>query len=99
MAPFAKNLLEEFTPDQIKQDRMRDESIYVMAQSSGWAEAKKIIDLWLEQLNDLNIDTKDTVETVGYKYLAAQTAKQYLLMLKGYVDGTKEALDGERTEE
>lgn len=99
MKPFAQNLLDEFTPEQIKEDKIRDESIYVLAQSSGWAEVKKVMDLWLEQLNDLNVDPKDTVETVGYKYLAAQTAKQYLLMLKGYIDGTKEALDRQRTEE
>jgi|LakMenE01Jun11ns_1017448.scaffolds.fasta_scaffold9953543_5 hypothetical protein len=94
--PYASDLLQEFTPQQQQENRLRDEALYVLAQTSGWAELQKIIDQYLESLKSLNIDPKDSVETVGYKYLASVTAKTYLEAVKDIVNGTYQAIEADR---
>lgn len=98
-APYAQDLLNEYTPQQLKQTKLRDEALYVLAQTSGWSELKKIVEAYITTLEELNIDPKDTVETVGYKYLASRTAKQYLQMVISIVEDTHNAVEQSRSGE
>lgn len=92
----ATDLLEEYTPKQEKKKgKDRDEAIYILAQTSGWSELKKIIDSYMESLEP-NIKEGDTVETVGYKYLATLTARSYLQSVVDTVEQTFEVVENER---
>jgi hypothetical protein len=92
----ATDLLEEYSPKQEKKKvKDRDEAIYVLAQTSGWSELKKIIDSYIESLEP-SVKEGDTVESVGYKYLATLTAKSYLQSVIDTVEQTFEVVENER---
>lgn len=94
----ATDLMDEYNPKdvQVTADKARDEALSLLATTVGWKELKKIIELYIESLDSLNIADTDTVETVGYKYLASKTAKTYLQSVIEIVEQTNESIREER---
>lgn len=100
--PYTKatDLLEEYSPDKsdntgVGESKDRDDALYVLAQTSGWSELKKIINIYIDGLEP-KIKDSDTVVSVGYKYLATKTAKAYLQSIIDMVDQTFEAVENDR---
>lgn len=90
----ASDLLEEYKPQEKEEVSESDEeALYVLAQTSGWRVLKELITLHLDQLNSLNIRKNDSVEAVGYKYLASATAKTYLQSILDTVETTFTTMD------
>lgn len=95
----ATELLSEYTPDTKNTDtddeKQRDEALYVLHTTSGWGYLKQMIEDLLEQLEP-NVKEGDSIEAVGYKYLAVKTAKLYLQAVVDEVETTYERIQEER---
>ncbi len=93
----ATDLLSEFDPKdtQVTDDKNRDQALSLLATTVGWRELKTIIQLYMETLENLAVAETDTVEAVGYKYLASRTAKAYLQSIIDVVEQTHESVTGD----
>lgn len=68
-----------------------DLEYHEMAQTLGWKRLKEFIENQIQVLNtNPGVDETDTVETIGFKYLATQTAKAYLEQVIQVVEASHE---------
>lgn len=95
----AFDLLDEYKPKEVKKSQSREEAIYVMAQTSGWMEIKKVIEDYISSLEAINIQPTDSVTAVGYKYLSSRTAITYLESIIKYVQTTFDTVEADRQKE
>jgi hypothetical protein len=68
----------------IKKEITKQSKIASLANSTAFKELQKeVIDTWIEDLRNIPVDPKtDTVETVGFRYLASQVTIEYLTRLR-----------------
>ena len=70
---------------EIKHKKKEKEKIARLANSDSFRELKKIIDKRMEDLTELTgITPGDTVESIGFRFLVAQTVKEYLKEIRDY---------------
>jgi hypothetical protein len=86
-------------------EEKRDKSIASLANTPGWQELKKTVESRITELNELSnaIEGNESVETIGFKFLAAKAAVAHLQAIINLVEGSEQYVreakreDGERT--
>lgn len=74
-------------PSKESEPEVIDTAFYDLAVSPGWKQLKAIIDTYVADLdNGLNIEASDSVENIGFKYMAASLAKTYLKQVVSIVE-------------
>lgn len=67
----------------VDKETTRQSKIASLASSDGFKSLQEVIDRWINDLRNIPIDPqKDTVEAVGFRYLASQVAIEYLTNLR-----------------
>lgn len=70
---------------EIKHKLNEKEKIARLFNSDSFRELKKVIDKRIEELSELaGITPGDTVESIGFRFLVAQTVKEYLKEIRDY---------------
>jgi hypothetical protein len=83
----ASQLYRKVQPPEIEKNHPRDVAFYELHDTRAWKYLKEQINQYIEHLeNTLNITEHDSVTDVGYKYLAASVAKQYLIDLRNSIE-------------
>lgn len=84
--------LKEVTPKELNRD---DQNLALLSDTAGWSVLKGIIESQIESLNALNgaISPEDTVEAVGFKFLAANIASYHLQSIINIVEATRKVVD------
>lgn len=78
---------------EVKAKLTQKDRLARLASSSSWKEVVKIIDKYIEHLTELrSIDPKDTVEAVGFRFLASQVAIEYLRSIKSIPERAKKTI-------
>jgi len=68
---------------QIKREKSRQERVSNLDKSDSWKAISETIDIYIQSLKDLRgITSNDTVEAVGFRFLASQLAIEYLENVK-----------------
>lgn len=96
---MAEDLHNQTQPKEVKRSEQRDYIFADLARTEGWRRLKEIIEGYVENLEEnVNVQSGDSVQTVGFKYLAMLTAKDHLQSLVDLVEQSREVVD-ERNEE
>lgn len=72
-------------------EEARDKSIASLALTPGWLELKKTIEVRITELSELSnaIEGNESVETIGFKFLAAKAAVAHLQSIINLVEGSE----------
>lgn len=71
----------------VKKEITKQDRIASLANSDSFKELQQVIDMWIESLKNIPIDPqKDTVESVGFRYLASDVTINYLQDLRDMPD-------------
>ena len=64
-----------------------------LSESEGWEVVKKMIDSQIDHLEKMQgmVEPSDSVESVGFRFLAAQTAITYLKQVRDYPESVLKA--------
>lgn len=76
-----KKVAEEMTPEE--QQKRNDDAMSSLQNHPGFTALKEYIDSVIKRLETLQglVETTDSVETIGFRFLACQTASYYLRMI------------------
>jgi UDP-N-acetylglucosamine:LPS N-acetylglucosamine transferase len=75
----------------IKQETTRQSKIATLASSDGFKAVQEMIDQWINDLRNIPIDPqKDTVESVGFRYMASKVTIEYLESIRNMPERYKE---------
>lgn len=89
----ASNLYRKIQPPEIEKNHPRDVAFYELHDTRAWKYLKEEIESAISQLEEsLNITEHDSVQDIGFKYLAVSVAKNYLEALKQSVETSYEVI-------
>ena len=67
----------------IKKEITKKDRIASLANSDSFKELQEVIDVWIDSLENIPIDPNtDTVESIGFRYLASRVTVDYLTDLR-----------------
>jgi len=86
---------------EVKQVISKRERLARLANSHNWKAVKEVIDEYIQVLKELrSITPSDTVEAVGFRFLASQIAIEYLEDIRDLPERARKVMENaERAEE
>lgn len=81
---------------EIKKQVTKQGKIASLANSDSWKALQEVIDDYIKSIENINIDpVKDTVEAVGFRYLASRATIEYLRDIRNLPERYKALLKDE----
>lgn len=78
---------------EIKKEISKSDRLASLSTSDDWKALQEVIDAHIQQLTDLrSVSPEDTVEAVGFRYLASQIAIEHLKEIRNLPDRVNKQL-------